>query len=138
MEVLIDITKSVEQNAQGYYEKAKKAKKKIPGIKKAIEEQKKKLLKIKPPEKKQKTARKKEWHDKFRWFLSSDGFLVIGGRDATTNEIIIKKHAESTDLVFHTELAGSPFVVIKNPQGKEIPQKTIDEAAQFCASYSKS
>ena len=29
----------------------------------------------------------KEWYEKFRWFYSSEGFLCIGGRDSTTNDI---------------------------------------------------
>jgi len=43
----------------------------------------------------------KEWYEKFRWFISSDDFLILGGRDATSNEIVIKKHTEKNDLVFH-------------------------------------
>ena len=43
-------------------------------------------------EKKIKASKKKEWFEIFRWFYTSEGFFVIGGRDATTNDIIIKKH----------------------------------------------
>jgi hypothetical protein len=50
----------------------------------------------------------------------------------------MKKHAEKNDIVFHTELAGSPFVIIKNPDNKTVPESTISEAAEFCASFSKS
>ncbi|MGV8150098.1 MAG: NFACT RNA binding domain-containing protein [Candidatus Woesearchaeota archaeon] len=138
MKIVIDINKSLEQNAQVYFEKAKKLKKKIPGIRKIIDSSSLKLSNIKIPEKKEKIIRKKEWFEKFRWFISSDGFLVVGGRDATTNEIIIKKYVEKDDIVFHTELAGSPFVIIKNPDKITIPERTIVESAEFCASYSKS
>ena len=41
-------------------------------------------------------------------------------------------------MVFHTELPGSPFVVIKNPDNMSIPESTIKESAEFCASFSKS
>jgi hypothetical protein len=82
--------------------------------------------------------RKSEWFEKFRWFISSDNYLVIGGRDATTNEIVVKKHMDANDMVFHTELPGSPFVIIKNPENDKIPSQTIIEAAEFCASFSKS
>ena len=34
---------------------------------------------------------KKEWYDKFLWFFSSEGFLCIAGRDAATNEVVVKK-----------------------------------------------
>jgi hypothetical protein len=80
---------------------------------------------------------KKKWYEKFRWFNSSDGFLIIGGRDATSNEIIFKKHLDRNNLVFHTSFPGSPLVVIKNPNNKEITPETINEAAEFVASYSR-
>lgn len=143
MDVRLTITRTIEQNAQTYFEKAKKIKKKIPGVKKTIEEYKKKLeheeLRIgKERAKIPVPIRKKEWFEKFRWFISSTGFLVIGGRDATTNEIVIKKYTEHDDIVFHTELAGSPFVIVKNPERKVIDEQTIQEAAECCASFSKS
>ena len=59
--------------------------------------------------------RKRSWFEKYRWFKSTDGFLVIGGRDATTNDILIKKHLEDNDMVFHADIQGAPFFVVKNP-----------------------
>ncbi len=143
MELKLSINKTVEQNAEKYFEQAKKYKKKIPGIKKTIDMYKAKLEKAEEQvQSQQLVARepkvKKEWFEKFRWFISSDDFLVIGGRDATTNEIIVKKYIDKDDIVFHTELPGSPFVVIKNSENKEIPKQTITESAEFCASFSKS
>ena len=67
--------------------------------------------------------------------MSSEEFLCIGGKDATSNEIIIKKHTEKEDLVFHTDMAGSPFFVIKN--GQEAKEITIEETAQAVAVYSR-
>jgi predicted ribosome quality control (RQC) complex YloA/Tae2 family protein len=143
MELKLNINKTIEQNAEKYFEQAKKYKRKIPGIKKTIDIYKEKLAKTETDiESKQQVPRepkrKKEWFEKFRWFISSDGFLVIGGRDATTNEIVIKKHVDKNDLVFHAELPGSPFVVIKSSEGQSISELTIKEAAEFCGSFSKS
>lgn len=146
MRIEIDITKSVTENAQAYFEKAKKLKRKIPGVKEAIEKAKKQLeletLKkdkadesytIKLTDKK---TVKKEWYEKFRWFYSSEGFLCIGGRDATTNEIIIKKYTDSDDIVFHTDMAGSPFFVVKSEK-KDIGKQTLREAADAVVSFSR-
>jgi predicted ribosome quality control (RQC) complex YloA/Tae2 family protein len=142
MELKLAINKTLEQNAETYFDQAKKYKKKIPSIKKVIDIYKDKLEKAEEISSQERMIReprpKKEWFEKFRWFISSDGFLVIGGRDATTNEIVIKKYTDKNDIVFHTELPGSPFVVIKNPENKEIPKQTIKESAEFCASFSKS
>ena len=62
---------------------------------------------------------------------SSDGFLVLGGRDADTNEEIYAKYLERRDLAMHTDAPGAPLTVIKT-EGEEVPESTLQEAAQFC------
>lgn len=145
MEVEIDLNKSVDENAGIYFDLAKKAKKKCAGARKALEDTQHKLEQLKQQEakffqdeemKKQTPERKKEWYEKFHWFFSSEDFLCIGGKDATSNEIVIKKHLEKEDLVFHTDAAGSPFFLIKN--GQKAGDITIQETAQAVAIYSKS
>jgi len=139
----LNLRESIQDNANNYYLRSKKAEKKLRGAEKQIEETKTKIEKTKDQvtqaKKSQKPLakrRKKEWYEKFRWFHSSDGLLVLGGRDATTNEILVKKHMEPSDIVFHAEIVGAPFVVIKS-EGKTIPEQTISEAAQAAASYSR-
>jgi len=141
--IKIDLTKSIEQNAGTFFEKSKKAKKKLEGAKEALEKSEERLEKLKKEQKieeekakEKKIERKKQWYEKFHWFYSSEGFLCIGGRDATSNEIVIKKHTDPKDIVFHTEMAGSPFFVIKT-EGKKVGDATLNEAAQATASYSK-
>ena len=144
MEIEFDLNKSVDENAGTYFNLAKKAKKKLEGAKAALEDSKKKLQKLLKEEEKfqleeeikqQKKERKREWYEKFHWFISSEGFLCIGGKDATSNELVIKKHTEKEDLVLHTDMAGSPFFVIKN--GQKAGAETIQEAAQAVTVYSK-
>ncbi len=144
-EIEIYLNKSVDENASLYYEKAKKAKKKLDGINRAISDSKMMIEKhnsqeqkdeLEFAEKKKKIQRKTEWYEKFRWFFTSEGKLVIGGRDASTNEIVIKKHADAGDLVFHTDMAGSPFMIIKSEK-EEIYDIEKDETAEFLACYSK-
>lgn len=144
--VRLDIKKNAAQNANFYYEKSKKAKKKIEGVEESIGDTEAKIrelrergreaiaLKEKKPEKR--IARKKEWYEKFRWFFSSDGFLILGGRDAATNETLVKKHMQSNDIFVHADIHGAPAVVIKT-EGKETPEATVQEASDFAASYSK-
>ncbi len=143
--ITLDISKSLEKNAGIYFEKAKKARKKVAGAKEAVERIKKKVEKLKKQEskeqekedaKKELKKRKKHWYEKFRWFMTSDGFLVVGGRDATSNEIIIKKHADEGDLVLHTDMAGSPFFVIKS-EGKKITKTALQETADATCSFSR-
>jgi len=143
--ISLDLNKTIDQNAAVYFEKAKKLKKKIEGAKEALNKNLKKLedlkkkrdkaVKIKEEEKVL-SERKKEWYEKFRWFVSSEGFLVIGGRDATSNEIVIKKHTDNNDIVFHTDMAGSPFFVIKT-EGKKPGEETMKEVADATCSFSR-
>lgn len=144
MEITIDLNKSVDENAGIYFDLSKKNKKKLEGAKAALEETRKKLEQLQKQEhtfreeetkKREKTQRKLEWYEKFHWFISSEGFLCIGGKDATSNEIVIKKHLEKDDLVLHTDMSGSPFFVIKN--GQQAGEKTIEEAAQAVAAHSR-
>lgn len=135
---------SIQANASNYYSEAKKAERKRKGAEKAIQETLERIENLKAQAKQRmemlaeapQKVRKKMWFEKFRWFKSSDGFLVIGGKDATTNEILIKKHMETHDIVFHADIQGAPFVLIKT-EGKIVPEKTLMEAAVFAASYSK-
>lgn len=151
MQLSLNFTKTVHENAAVYYEKAKKAKKKLEGAKKALEISKQKLEEVlkqqeqtekKEQEEKEKSEKqkqfpiKKEWYEKFHWFFSSEGFLVIGGRDVITNEIVVKKHTEPKDIIFHTDLQGSPFFVVKT-EGKTPGEKTLQEAAAATVLYSR-
>ena len=142
--VYIDLKKSIGENANDIYSKGKKAEKKIKGTISAIAKTKEKINKLKLEREAIKTEvdflikkPKKKWYEKFRWFQSSNGFLVIGGRDASSNEVLFKKYLDQNDLVLHTNFAGSPLIIIKNPENREIPDTTIKEAADFVASYSR-
>lgn len=135
-EVELDTQLSVHQNSQVYYDRAKKLSAKIKGALAAIEETKKLSGKEEAPEVRKKLPKPKQrWYEQFRWFISSDGFLVIGGRDAQSNEDIVKKYLEKRDIFFHAHVSGSPAVVIKT-EGKEVPETTLLEAAQFTVSCS--
>jgi len=141
----IRIDRSIQANAAEYYEKMKKAGRKLEGSGKALRETQHRIQELQrlwtqkieevKEEEPQRRA-EKAWYEKFRWFYSSDGFLVVGGKDAITNEILIKKHVEPQEIVFHANVVGAPFVVVKT-QGKTPSEQVIQEAAQFAASYSR-
>ncbi len=144
---VIDVEMSVEKNAEKYYEKYKKSKDKLEGARKALEETERKLEELEKNKEdidvsdafknKEEKRKKKKWYQKFRWFFSSDGFLVVGGMDKTSNEVLVKKHMENNDRYVHADFDGAPSVVVKNPENKDIPDKTLEEAAQLAISYSK-
>jgi predicted ribosome quality control (RQC) complex YloA/Tae2 family protein len=139
IELELNAKLTVPQNAQRYYDRAKEQTKKREGAEKALEQTIKIIEKRAAPEKvktrKVFRRRKPRWYERFRWFNSSDGFLVIGGRDASSNEEIYAKYLEKRDFALHTDAPGAPLTVIKT-LGEEVPESTQEEAAQFAVSYS--
>jgi predicted ribosome quality control (RQC) complex YloA/Tae2 family protein len=146
---------SIFDNAAEYYDRGKKAKQKSEGALTALNDSKKKLAKIekelsdaealkslKPAEimevlsKRKVEMENKEWFEKFHWFTSSDGFLVVAGKDTVSNEVLVKKYSKQEDVVFHAEISGAPFVVVK-AEGKMISEQTLHEAGEFAASFSR-
>ena len=73
----------------------------------------------------------KQIYEKYRWFFTSSGKLVIGGKNSEQNEEIMKS-VKKDDFVLHTAEPGSPFCVISNPDKKE-----LEEVAIFTASFSQ-
>lgn len=132
MRLSINLNKSLEQNASHYFDISKKAKKKLDGLEKFLQS----LPQIKEKKVEEKIIRKQEWYERFRWFTCSNRMLVIGGRDAKTNEEVIKKHALPHDIVFHTDMAGSPFMVLQT-KGKDVDHLTLEQCIQVTACYSR-
>lgn len=140
--VELDLRQSAFENASELYEKYKTAKKKIKGVEQSIRETEEELERLKeegvevptpPPPKR---TREKMWFERYRWFRASDGHLVVAGRDEKTNQEIVEKHMEPSDLYLHADLKGAPHTVIKRGD-KEILEETIQEAAEFAAMHSR-
>jgi predicted ribosome quality control (RQC) complex YloA/Tae2 family protein len=146
MIIELDFTQKVTTIAQEYFAYARKQKNKISGAQEAIEKTKKRLERakqdfaeqVREQEIRESTIverRKRDWYEKFRWFWSSDGMLVIAGRDARSNEALIRRYMKKGDLFVHATVHGAPHTVIL-AEGKEIPESTIQEAGQLAASFS--
>ncbi len=139
MELGLDAGLTVPQNAKAYYDQAKEMSRKAEGAKAALQTTEQLKVSTAEPKKTRPAQvprrRKPKWYERFRWFYSSDGFLVIGGRDADTNEEIYAKYLERRDLALHTDAPGAPLTVIKTG-GEPVPESTLQEAAQFAVSYS--
>lgn len=137
-----DITQEVTAFANDLYEEAKKLNAKRDGINKIIEDTKAKIEQIKQqklPEIKTRLItpikKEKQWYEKFIWFYTSGNRLVIGGRDAGQNEMLVNKYLDPSDVVFHADVHGSPFVVMKDGEKSSEEEKT--EAAIFTLCNSK-
>ena len=142
--IALDSKKSIPDNAEVYYEKAKKAKRKIKGALIAIENTKRQLADMEAKKEKamsnimvpQKRVKKNlKWYEKLRWFVSSDGILVVCGRDAGTNEAVVKKYLEQNDIYLHADIHGAPSVVAK-VQSDSLNDNLLKELGEFSASFS--
>ncbi|KAF7728253.1 hypothetical protein EC973_006534 [Apophysomyces ossiformis] len=84
--------------------------------------------------------RKTYWFEKFLWFISTEGYMVIAGRDMQQNEILVKRYLHKDDVYVHADLHGAASVVVKNkPQaaGQPIPPSTLFQAGIMSVCQSK-
>lgn len=84
---------------------------------------------------KKRVKKELKWYEKLRWFLSSDNKLVIGGRDANTNESVVKKYLDNNDIYLHADIHGASSIAIKL-EGSEVNDKLLQESASFAATFS--
>lgn len=142
----VDSNLSIPESCEKiYYDKGKKAKRKIEGVKTAIENTKSQIKQLEDKKDvamqqlevhKKREKKQLKWYEKFRWFISTDGYFVIGGRDANSNEQVVKRYSKSTDLYFHSDIHGSPSTIIQNDGDSPIPEDTLEQTASFTSSYS--
>ncbi|MFB6091300.1 MAG: ribosome rescue protein RqcH [Halobellus sp.] len=168
-EVEVDVDTGVEKNADRLYTEAKRIEEKKAGAQAAIEDTREELAEVKrrreeweeggedddaddeneAPEERDWLSMEsipirqtEQWYERFRWFHTSDGFLVIGGRNADQNEEIVTKYLDKHDLFFHTQAHGGPVTIVKatgpseSSEAVDFPDSTKEEAAQFAVSYS--
>ncbi len=162
--IVIDPWKSIEQNASLNYDQAKKIEAKYKRARNAISSVNEEFNKVKEKGNEGSTEENKEastglkenwlvkksipikkskyWFDRFRWFRSSNNFLVIGGKNAEQNEELVKKYMSKGDRIFHTQSPGAPITILKafepgeSPREIEIPEIDLTEAARFALSCS--
>ena len=80
--------------------------------------------------------RKKNWYERYRWFFTSDGLLAVGGRDSSSNSALVRKHMESNDKIFHAEINGSPFFILKDTNEDLMPL-SLEETAYATVCFSR-
>ncbi|MFW5929852.1 MAG: ribosome rescue protein RqcH [Halobacteriota archaeon] len=151
-EVALDVDDGVESNASRLYEEAKDVAESREGAVEALEDTRREIERLKSRdaggmEEKggSDTAvrpRDDAWYHRFRWFWTTDGFLVIGGRNADQNEELYSKYMDPDDLFLHTQAHGGPITLVKaslpseTSEDVEFPEPTVEQAATFAASYS--
>ena len=91
-------------------------------------------------------GRKPFWFEKFNWFVSSENYLVVSGRDMQQNELLVKRYMKSGDIYVHADLHGSSSTIIRNnatpsspsiTQVAMIPPLTLAQAGCQCVCRSQ-
>jgi len=164
--VTLDPESGVEKNADRLYTEAKRIEEKQEGARAAIENTREDLEAVKQrrdeweaepePEFEEDDdedvdwlarasipiRHQEQWYERFRWFRTSEGFLVLGGRDADQNEELVKKYMDRYDRFFHSQAHGGPITVLKTSEPSEpsndieVPERDKRQAAQFAVSCS--
>lgn len=144
--VWIDISLSPFANARLYFESKKSAESKQIKVEKstefALKNAKKKIEqdlknKLKTENDSLKHIRPKYWFEKFLWFVSSEGYLCLAGRDNSQVDMIYYRHFNDNDYFVSSDIEGSLKVFIKNPfKGEGIPPSTLMQAGIFAISAS--
>ncbi|XP_020582235.1 LOW QUALITY PROTEIN: nuclear export mediator factor NEMF homolog [Phalaenopsis equestris] len=143
--VEVDLALSAHANARSWYELKKKQEfkqeKTLTAHEKAFKAAEKKT-RLQLAQEKTVAAishmRKVHWFEKFNWFISSENYLIISGRDAQQNEMIVKRYMSKSDLYVHADLHGASSTVIKNHRPENpIPPLTLNQAGCFTVCHSQ-
>ncbi|KAJ0317308.1 hypothetical protein Brms1b_004985 [Colletotrichum noveboracense] len=140
LEVDVNIGLTPYANAREYYEQkrsaAKKEEKTVQQTEIALKNAEQKIqAELRKGLKQEKAVlapiRKQIWFEKFIWFISTDGYLVLGGKDAQQNEMLYKRYLRKGDVYIHADIHGAATVIIKNtPSDPDapIPPSTLGQA----------
>ena len=112
--ITLEVSNTVHQNAQRYFEEARSQKNKAKGAETALASTEKSRERAEKQAAKDAAAgrlrakkrSKRFWFERHRWAILSGGHLLIGGRDAKGNDVVVRKHLTSNDLYFHADLHG--------------------------------
>ncbi len=141
--VELPVRANARASAQTLYEEAKRLAEKLEGARAALTVTRGRLQEPAAagesrPAHPKGPAPKRFWFEKFRWFLSSEGTLVLAGKDAASNDLLVRRHLRPGDLYLHADLHGAASVVVKRgPEGAPFGEATIREAGQWAVAFSK-
>ena len=142
LNVTLNYTKGLDANASDIYQKSKDLGEKAKRAKDALNESRTELEKRQKGFNKAKALAltraqptKQFWFERYKWFITSSGKLVIAGRDAHSNDNIVKKHLKEKDVFAHADVHGAPSVILK--EGLEATPEDLREACSFALTQSK-
>jgi predicted ribosome quality control (RQC) complex YloA/Tae2 family protein len=144
--VTLRLDRSPRESAQELYEESKRIAAKLAGAEAALADSREKLARPSRPlpggpssNRAAAVAQHRlRWFEKYRWFLTSERVVVIAGRDAPSNDTIVRRHLKPGDFYLHADLHGASSVIVKKPEEvATVTEVTLREAGQWAVAYSK-
>lgn len=132
--VTIQLKLSAHANANALFDKYRaskeKAEKTIEASTKALaaaeENAKRQLLEAQKKTKHTATTTKRKplWFEKFHYFVTSDNYLVLGGKDAHQNELLVKRYLRPGDAYLHADVFGAASCILRAKRVRRKDGKT--------------
>lgn len=152
-DVALRFNLTVPENAEYYYTRAKRAREKSAGAVEALQHTEERLAKAEAEAERareegaamvertvegrvREKRTKRHWFERYRWTFASDGTVVVGGKDASSNERVVRKYLQDRDRYCHADFHGAPSVVVKDP-GEGVSEAALEEGCAMAAIYSK-
>jgi predicted ribosome quality control (RQC) complex YloA/Tae2 family protein len=144
---------TIPENAEFFYTKAKRAREKSAGAIEALQETEERVAKAEEAAERareegaamveeavagrvRKKRTKRHWFERYRWTLATDGTIIVGGKDASSNERVVKKYLKDRDRYCHADFHGAPSVVVKDP-GEGVSEDAIGQGCAVAAIFSR-
>jgi predicted ribosome quality control (RQC) complex YloA/Tae2 family protein len=144
---------TVPENAEFYYTRAKRAREKSAGAIDALRETEERLGRAETAAERaevegvamveeavagrvRQKRTKRHWFERYRWTLSTDGSMIVGGKDASSNERVVKKYLKERDRYCHADFHGAPSVVVKDP-GEGVSEEALEQGCAVAAIFSR-
>jgi predicted ribosome quality control (RQC) complex YloA/Tae2 family protein len=142
--VPLSLERSPRESARELFEEVKRQQTKLAGARAALAETEARrtgaMARPAPRTRASEPRRSKlHWFERFRWFVSSEGAVVIAGRDAATNDLMVRRNLKDGDRYVHADLHGAASVIVKHPApgAPELTDLTLREAGQWAVVFSK-
>ena len=146
-DVHLRVDRTPRESAQELYGEAKRLQSKLAGARAALSETEAKVPSAaavgrraaRRAASEEERRKKPHWFERFRWFVSSEGAVVIAGRDASSNDLVVRRNMKDGDLYVHADLHGAASVIVKHPAPGEPPvtELSLREAGQWAVVFSK-
>ncbi len=143
--ILVRLDAPLRVSAQALYEEARKLRLKLEGARAALAESDRRIAEgavasaRRADDLPRPAPSRRHWFERHRWFLSSEGAIVIGGRDAASNDLIVRRYLKPEDRYVHADIHGAPSVIVKHPAPGSPPlsDATMEEAGQWGVAFSR-